>query len=381
MSARPQAAVRTASGTGLRVLMTVDAVGGVWRYAMDLAAGLAERGGEVVFAGFGPHPSATQAREARRLGELVWFDEPLDWMCREEREHARVPRRIEGAAERLGVDLVQVNVPSQAAGLEVDVPVLAVSHSCVASWFLRVRRQPLPDALAWQQRLHRAGFDRAAAVVAPSASHAEDLLRCYGPISGLSVVHNAAGKMAFSALREAYAFAAARWWDAAKGGAVLDAAAAMLTRPVVMAGACAGPDGQAMTLHHARAAGPLDHAQTLAHMRRAAVFVSPSLYEPFGLAALEAARCGAALVLADSPTYRELWDGVAAFAAPGDVDGFARAIARLISEPVLRERQACRALERSRDFLPRRQAAAMASLYERLVSNAVLPAVRSNRAR
>jgi glycosyltransferase involved in cell wall biosynthesis len=46
------------------------------------------------------------------------------------------------------------------------------------------------------------------------------------------------------------------------------------------------------------------------------VFVSASRYEPFGLAVLEAARAGCALLLSDIPTFRELWAGAAAFVRP-----------------------------------------------------------------
>ena len=42
----------------MRLLMTVDAIGGVWRYAMDLAAELRDHGVETVFACLGPAPSA-----------------------------------------------------------------------------------------------------------------------------------------------------------------------------------------------------------------------------------------------------------------------------------------------------------------------------------
>ena len=56
-------------------------------------------------------------------------------------------------------------------------------------------------------------------------------------------------------------------------------------------------------------------------MARAAIFVSSSVYEPFGLAVLEAAGSGAALVLSDIPTFRELWDEAALFAPPGDAAG------------------------------------------------------------
>ena len=43
------------------------------------------------------------------------------------------------------------------------------------------------------------------------------------------------------------------------------------------------------------------------------IFVSVSRYEPFGLAVLEAAHAGCALVLSDIPTFRELWQGAASF--------------------------------------------------------------------
>ncbi len=48
------------------------------------------------------------------------------------------------------------------------------------------------------------------------------------------------------------------------------------------------------------------------------IFVSTSLYEPFGLAVLEAAQAGCPLVLSDIATFRELWDGAAIFFPPGD---------------------------------------------------------------
>ncbi len=53
-----------------RVLLSTDAVGGVWTYALDLARGLSERGTDVVLAVLGPKPSRAQraavaARRAR----------------------------------------------------------------------------------------------------------------------------------------------------------------------------------------------------------------------------------------------------------------------------------------------------------------------------
>ncbi|MDB5561589.1 MAG: glycosyl transferase group 1, partial [Hyphomicrobiales bacterium] len=64
-----------------RMVMTLDAVGGVWRYAIDLGRALAETGVDMVFVGLGPEPSSAQRQEAELVGELIWLDAPLDWMA------------------------------------------------------------------------------------------------------------------------------------------------------------------------------------------------------------------------------------------------------------------------------------------------------------
>ncbi len=70
-------------------------------------------------------------------------------------------------------------------------------------------------------------------------------------------------------------------------------------------------------------------------MARTLVFAAPALYEPFGLAILEAAGSGMALVLGDIPTLRELWNDAAIFVDPADDAALAEAIARLHAEPEL----------------------------------------------
>ncbi len=70
-----------------RVLMTADAVGGVWRYAMDLAASLQTSNVQFLIVGVGPRPTAAAQAELRFLDnvEVVWTDTSLDWMAREKR--------------------------------------------------------------------------------------------------------------------------------------------------------------------------------------------------------------------------------------------------------------------------------------------------------
>jgi glycosyltransferase involved in cell wall biosynthesis len=353
-----------------RILMTLDAVGGVWRYAMDLGAGLRAAGVQIVFVGFGPHPGAAQAQEAESIGRLIWLDAPLDWTTDEERALDAVPGLIAGLAYSHDVDLVHLNLPSQACGLHLAVPVVVVSHSCVVTWFHAVRNAPLPDDWKWQQRRNRAGFDAAAVVLAPSGSHAEMLRTCYGPIDRLETVYNAVHGDQPSATRRDYVFAAARWWDEGKNGAVLDQAARDTAWPVVMAGPTRSPGGQELALQHADSKGEIGNPEVRRLMAQAEIVVSPSLYEPFGLAALEAARAGTALVLADIPTYRELWDGAALFADPKDPAALADAINELAGDRILRRQLGQAARRRSELFTREVQTTAMLEVYTAATASA-----------
>lgn len=351
---------------GMRLLMTVDAVGGVWRYAMDLAEGLRAAGAETFFVCLGPAPSRDKIEEAERIGSLLHVDAPLDWMAANESEVTKISPMLAELARTNKVDVLHLNLPSQAAGMVTDIPILTVSHSCVVTWFAGVRQQAVPQEWQWQQQLNRAGFARSDAVISPSASHAAMLHSAYGSIPHLRVVHNGSRLENVLAEKRDVVFAAGRWWDDGKNGRVLDEAAPLIKWPVLMAGSNAGPNGQLLPITHAEHQGELSHTRTVSLMRQAKIVVSPSIYEPFGLAPLEAARAGAALVLADIPTYREIWDGCACFADPRDPEHFARKINDLSADADLRAMLAVKAYERSLRFTIQAQSQAMAEIYANL---------------
>lgn len=346
-----------------RLLMTLDAVGGVWRYAMDLASGLRELGVETVFACLGPAPSAARRAEAEAIGRLVSLDLPLDWLAADAAELAEVPARLVALAEAEGADVLHLNLPSQAAGISTDLPVIVVSHSCVVTWFEAVRGTPVPPDWQWQYDLNRAGLLAADRVVSPSASHAAALRRCYDGPDGIEIVYNAVTPLPALARRDPVVLAAGRWWDDGKNAATLDAAAAATIWPVRMAGSLEGPNGATRQFAHAQSLGELPAPRLRAELSRAGIFVSPSLYEPFGLAPLEAASAGLPLVLADIPTFRELWDGAALFAAPREPQEFAQLLNRLAGDSGLRDRLGAAAQLRALGFTRTRQAEAMLGLY------------------
>jgi len=346
-----------------RVLMTLDAVGGVWRYAMTLAEGLAAHGTSVLFVGLGPHPTAAQRAEAERLGELVWLDLPLDWLAGNATELEQIPAALERLAGRRDIDLLHLNLPSQAAGLGSERPTVVVSHSCVVSWFRAVRQTDVPDDWHWQYRLNRDGLLRADAVLVPSRSHGEALSACYGPLGRTIVAYNGARAVAASSSKRAVVLAAARWWDDAKNGATLDVAAASTDWPVLMAGATMGPNGAALALANAHALGELSNARLRALLAQAAIVASPSVYEPFGLVALEAAQAGAALLLADIPTYRELWSDTAVFVPARDAAAWAEAINDLAADRPRRQALAAEAGRRAQLYTPEAQLAGVLEAY------------------
>ncbi|PUE89089.1 hypothetical protein C7T87_25825, partial [Xanthomonas hortorum pv. hederae] len=87
---------------------------------------------------------------------------------------------------------------------------------------------------------------------------------------------------------------------------------------VEAAGPLEGPNGQSVHLDRIQPLGALSPTDLQQRLRLASIFCAPSLYEPFGLGVLEAAQAGCALVLADIPTFRELWEGAALFVSPQD---------------------------------------------------------------
>jgi len=356
----------TQSGQTCRILMTVDAVGGIWRYAMDLASALRLEGVETVFAGFGPLPSRRMIEEAQAVGRLHWSEKPLDWMAGGENELADIPERLARLADAEAVDLLHLNLPSQAAGFASSRPVVVVSHSCILTWFAAVRRTAPPDDWSWHEAINRDGFGAADAIIAPSRSHADALSRSYA-VRNVDVVHNASRHIPTRLHKAPYCFAAARWWDEGKNAAVLDQAAALISFPLIAAGSVDGPNGEHVDLRHVDHRGELDHREAMALMDEASIFVSPSIYEPFGLAALEAARSGAVLVLADIPTYRELWRDAAVFADPSNPRAFASAIDVVAADRGLRRRLALAAQERSRHFSLANQSRQMLAVYRRVL--------------
>lgn len=351
-----------------RILMTTDAVGGVWQYVMALAGQLSLSGDTVLIAGLGPTPTAEQKAAAEAVATLTWLKTPPDWLAKNEAELEGFGDELSGLICEHAVDLVQFNEPGQASGHALPCPVVAVSHSCIGTWFRTVRDSQPHSDWAWHLERTRAGLQQAELTVAPSASHANSLRESYGASARPVVVHNAVEPYTSATRRENIVFAAGRWWDDGKNGALLDQAAARMLWPVFAAGSTIGPNGESISFANVQGLGSLAHSEARALAARSGIFVSPSRYEPFGLAALEAATAGTPLVLADIPTYRELWTNAALFFPSRDAVALANAVNQLTQDAQLRQLLGRAALRRSRSYTLARQVAAMRGVYEKAAS-------------
>ena len=336
--------------------MTADAVGGVWQYATELARGLAPHGWSVDLALLGPGPAPATDVAVIETGL------PLDWLADDPADVAASARALAHLAH--GYDAVQLNQPALAVA-DYPCPVVAVAHSCVATWWAAVEQGPLPPVLAWQAALTARGLAKADAAVAPSHAFAAATQRAHALRQPPAVVHNGRRGTIGKGLSPSV-FTAGRLWDRGKDVATLDRAAARIAWPFEAAGPLAGPHGESVTVTHLRPLGRLDEAGIAARLAERPIFASAARYEPFGLAVLEAALAGCALVLSDIATFRELWDGAATFVAPGDDAGFATAIEAFAADPALRAARGRLAATRAAAFAPDRMAAGMAAILNRL---------------
>jgi glycosyltransferase involved in cell wall biosynthesis len=104
----------------------------------------------------------------------------------------------------------------------------------------------------------------------------------------------------------------------------------------------------------------------------AAAVVIPSLAEGFGLPAVEAAACGAPLVLSDLPAHRETMDGAAMYFPPGDADALTERIRAVLSDP-------CDLGERARRTVEGRTWDAAVQPLRKLIEEAARPRARKDR--
>lgn len=114
--------------------------------------------------------------------------------------------------------------------------------------------------------------------------------------------------------------------------------------------------------------GPQTEAQLRTLYSRAAIYAATSRYEPFGMAALEAALSRCAIIANDIASFREIWGDAALYFRANDATSLAEAIRRLSEERDLCRGYANRAYQRARErFTAKRMIDEYLELYESLL--------------
>jgi glycogen synthase len=317
----------------MKMLMTADPIGGVWRYALELCDALRHYGVHVTLATLGGQPTQAQRAEVGRFPnvELRTSDFRLEWMASpwESLEAAgewllSLEREIQPQIVHLN-HLVHADLPWRA-------PVLVVGHSCVLSWFTAVHGG-VPDG--WQR--YRENVTRslhaARLVVAPTEAMMRCLHRHYGVLVRHQVIPNGLDPRHFRALhKENIVLSAGRLWDAGKNVEALCGIAESVPWPIYVAGSTTSPDGASRPVTGVRFLGQLSPQALSAWYSAAPVYALPARYEPFGLTALEAALSGCALVLGDIESLREVWGCAARYVPPDDHGALRDALNELVTD-------------------------------------------------
>ena len=326
---------------------------------------------------FGRAASIAQRAECEELaahwGERFWYissELPLEWM--QENAHcfedgAEILRRT---AQEFGAELLHANQFCYgAAGL--NIPTVVTAHSDVLSWARACRNQRLDDS-EWLRQycaLVQRGLDEADAVAAPTEWMLRALAENFCLPEDKRVIANGRSIPVFdTGARVLRAVTVGRLWDEAKDVAVLGTVQSPM--PLVVAGETECNGTRAVAPEGVELCGALCEEEVLRFLAASAVYVCTSRYEPFGLAPLEAALCGCALVAREIASLREVWGGAALYFS--NARELSDVLTRLAKMPELLSEAQRRAGRRARRYTRRKMTEGYRALYAQLLAKVLV---------
>ena len=353
----------------MHVLMTADTVGGVWTYTQDLVSELVGRGNRITLVSFGALPAPHQTAWLRNLPEVDYRPTSfrLEWMQDAAGDVDAARQYLESVILEVRPDLLHSN-QFCFGSIKTDIPRVVVAHSDVVSWWQSVHgSDPPQQEWAWYRREVQNGLHGADLIVAPSQWMMHTLGTNFHLSSETLVIYNGRNPSRFKPghARDNCVLSVGRLWDAAKQSDLL--LNAELDIPVYIAGASREP-GSIQTSRTARAdarfTGPISQAELAELYSRASIYVATSCYEPFGLAPVEAALSGCALILNDLPVFRELWGDDAVYFARNDAHSLAQEVSRVARNDRARQELANRTKKRAQEkFTASRMAEEYCHMY------------------
>lgn len=382
----------------MRLLITTDTVGGVWNFTTTLTEQLLQHGHAVHLVSFGRQPSAAQQAWAADLISTTTQKRqrrapyqpgaqpqdrqpantraegpphsptanftytattiPLEWMQTNDRAFEEGQTTLLNLTNTFHPELILSN-QFCFGRLATNVPRVVVAHSDVLSW-ARACDPATLEPTPWLNRytaLVQSGLLSAAALAVPSAFMAAALKASFFlPANAIVIPNGAKVEPAQSPNpeRKLQAITAGRLWDKAKGLDTLRDLHAPF--PLLVAGdqTLDTPQTDQNWPQHLKNLGPLSQPDLHRHFRESAIYLCTSRYEPFGLAPLEAALCGCALVLRDLPSLREIWADNALYFT--DQASLQTQLQRLATDPHLLADQQQRTRTHAAQYTPERMA-------------------------
>jgi glycosyltransferase involved in cell wall biosynthesis len=305
----------------------------------------------------------------------------LNWMQEGEDDLKDSSAYLAALVKEIKPDLLHLNHPCY-GDLPVSVPRIVVAHGDLVSWWKAVHGKEPEDSrwLRWYRMSMVRGLAQADAVVAPSEWMMAVLRESYLAPRRPTVIYNGRNPIFFNPYisKEDSVLAVGRLWDAGKQVFLLTHHAHAL--PICIVGPEAPMEAPKLPIRAdvklaldqscVAFKGPQTEAQLRALYSRAAVYAATSRYEPFGMAAVEAAFSRCAIIANDIPSYREMWGDDALYFGANDANSLAQVIQRVSEERELRRDYATRAYLRARErFTAKRMLDEYEVLY-RIVLNA-----------
>ena len=301
----------------MRLLMTTDTVGGVWTFTSELVTEFLARGHDVALVSFGRAPSSEHRSQVKtltvRFPNFVFTasEAPLEWMPENRSAYTDGKLLLMELCRSFQPDALVLSQFCFGA-LPVDQPKLVIAHSDVLSWALAVGKAPLADD-AWLRTycsLVQRGLDGADTVIAPTRAMLHDVRAHFGVPSHVAIIANGRTLPVRkdASQRKLQAVTAGRMWDEAKNLKLLTECVSPMQ--ILVAGDDHGADFRGSNVWML---GTLSEATLIETFRTSAIYICSSVYEPFGLAPLEAALCGCAVLANDIPSLREVWGDAALY--------------------------------------------------------------------
>ncbi|BBZ48813.1 glycosyltransferase family 4 protein [Mycobacterium heidelbergense] len=369
-------------------------IGGLGRHVHHLSTALAAAGHDVVVLSRRPsgtdpssHPSSDKVAEGVRViaaahdpHEFTFGSDMMAWTLAMGHSMIRAGLSLDFTPDVVHAHDWLVAHPAIALAQFYDVPMVSTIHATEAGrhsgWVAGALSRQVHAVESWLVR-------ESDSLITCSVSMADEITELFGPgLAEITVIRNGidAARWPFAARRPRTGPAELLYLgrlEYEKG--VHDVIAALprirRTHPgttLTIAGDGTQQDwlvDQARkhkVLKATRFVGHLDHAELLAVLHRADAAVLPSHYEPFGLAALEAAAAGTPLVTSNIGGLGEaVIDGQTGVSCPPrDVAALASAVRSVLDDPDAAQRRARAARERlTSDFDWHTVAAETAQVY------------------